>query len=226
MKKYLTALVLILTLSTSIMAAGQANRSKYRAPQVVAQDSVKAATMAQPDSVNAEKDSIVTENNAIQSSANEFHDGFEDGGGGDFWDFFHSVGGGILGTFIVIVALICIFGVSAMPFVVLIFLIKYLVKRSENRRVIMEKAVENGQPLPEIEKKVNKQIDENLWQKGIKLAAIGLGLMLLFGFMGAHSIIGVGGLVLCIGLGQMFAAWSSTRKHDKKETNDELDDLM
>lgn len=47
--------------------------------------------------------------------------------------------------------------------------------------------------------------------------------MILFGFMHAGAIIGVGALILCMGVGQMVIARTSPNKHDDSDNNSDVD---
>ena len=58
--------------------------------------------------------------------------------------------------------------------------------------------------------------DETLWRKGVKNSAIGLGLALMFLLFDAEELAGVGLLVLCYGLGQVYMARASRKRRENK----------
>ena len=103
------------------------------------------------------------------------------------------------------------------PVIIILFIIRYLIKRHNDRVILAQKAMETGQPVPADVAPSPKRTNEDLWRKGINNAAIGVGLMLMFWWMGTKEIAGVGALVLCMGIGQMFIARTSGRKRDHDE---------
>ena len=80
-------------------------------------------------------------------------------------------------------------------------------------------AMASGQPIPEAVKPVNKETDSFLWQKGIKNISLGAGLALFFYFLGASPLVGIGLLVACLGVGQIYIAKKSSQRNntDKDE---------
>ena len=64
-----------------------------------------------------------------------------------------------------------------------------------------------------------------MWRRGIRNVSIGIGLMLFFWFLGAEPLVGIGGLVACLGAGQMFMVRYNynnkfgSRKFDDDELN-------
>ena len=92
--------------------------------------------------------------------------------------------------------------------------------------MLTEKAIESGRPIPSVVKSQTqyRYSNEQQWQRGVKTAATGLGLMLLFAFLGAEQLIGVGALVLCMGAGQMIIGKTSRKKDT--ETHDDFSDRM
>ena len=70
-------------------------------------------------------------------------------------------------------------------------------------------------------KPIDRQGDEYMWKRGVKNSAIGFGLMVMFSFWNADALVGIGALVLCIGIGQMvIARTTSGRKHDDAVDDD------
>ena len=66
-----------------------------------------------------------------------------------------------------------------------------------------EKAMESGQPIPEEIMSVDKQSEGYLWKRGVRNVAIGLGLMLMFWIWDSETLVGIGVLIFCYGIGQM-----------------------
>ena len=90
---------------------------------------------------------------------------------------------------------------------------------NRNRRYqLAEKAMENGQQIPE-ELLKQRSVDSDLWKRGIKHIAVGLGLVALFYCLGADPLTGIGWLVAIYGAGQAFIGWK-----DKENTRGNIED--
>ena len=127
-------------------------------------------------------------------------------------------GGILLALFIIIIVFAVFFG----PLVIIIMIIRYLIRRHNDRVALAEKAMEAGVKVPEEMKPMDKQGDEYMWRKGVKNAAIGFGMMVMFYFWDANGLVGIGGLVLCLGIGQMVIARTTSMglKKDSDNGND------
>lgn len=222
----------MLTLSTTTIGAQPRHRHTPRTAVVAKQDTTKAALEAFSDTTGATKDSAAVASNDSAAVTTIAYDDNNDSANGRFFDFLRFFGGGAAGVIVSIFAMILALGIVAivfgaifgLPIWAIILLIKYLFRRHDDRMKVMEKAMENGQPLPESAKSLDKQSDEYLWKRGIRNAAIGLGLIIMFSFWEAMALAGIGGLVLCFGLGQAGTAWYSMRKKDKNDINGDFGD--
>ena len=94
-----------------------------------------------------------------------------------------------------------------------------MVKRHNDRVKLSMKAMEMGQLPPAKADAAFAESDEMLWKKGVKNSALGLGLALMFLMFDAEGLAGVGLLVLCYGLGQVYMARASRKKHENKDEN-------
>lgn len=130
--------------------------------------------------------------------------------------FNFGAGGILLALLIVLIVFTFAFG----PFVLLFMLLRYLLRRHNDRVELAEKAMAAGQPIPERLKPLDKQGDEYMWRRGVKNAAVGFGLMVMFSFWESDGLVGVGALVLCLGIGQMVIA-RTTHRHGPND-GDEL----
>ena len=90
-----------------------------------------------------------------------------------------------------------------MPLIIVALIIRYLVKRDKEHIRLAEKAMEKGKPLNEEQMPLSKKSPDYMWRRGIRNVSIGVGLMVFFWFLGAESLAGIGGLVACLGVGQM-----------------------
>jgi hypothetical protein len=224
MKHYLIALALMLTLSASTMSAAPKHRHHQQTTAVVKADTAKSqgvvaysdTTQSQPQEA---QDTVVEEDahNSHNPSWNpsDYDDPFSYFGE----NFGRSVGGGILVALIIGV----IFLFLLLPLIVVILVLRYLIKRHNDRVTLAEKAMESGQPIPESMKPVDKQTDDYLWKKGIRNTAIGIGLVIMFSIWESTGLAGVGALVACYGIGQLVIAKTSPKNTDKddKLDNDE-----
>ena len=125
------------------------------------------------------------------------------------------VGATILAVLIVIIVLLFALMVLFGPFVVLILVLRYLIRRHNDRVSLAEKAMETGQPIPAEMMSIDKQDDEYLRRRGIRNTCIGIGLVIMFGIWGSDMLTGIGFLVLFYGVGQMLIARSSKKKNDE-----------
>ena len=115
-----------------------------------------------------------------------------------------------------------------MPLIIVLLIIRYLVRRHNDRVRLAEKAMEQGQPIGESEMPLNKKSPDYLWRRGVRNVSIGAGLALFFWFLGADSLVGIGLLVACLGVGQMFMVrynYDSKFKRKEEEPNDDFDNI-
>ena len=109
------------------------------------------------------------------------------------------------------------------PIIVVILVLRFFIKRHNDRVALAEKAMASGQPIPDEVREKDKKDPDHQWEIGVRNVSIGGGLMVLFWFLGADSIIGVGALILCMGLGQMYIARHSVNRKSKNDNSDSTD---
>ena len=99
--------------------------------------------------------------------------------------------------------LLCILFV--MPFVVIIMLIRYFIKRHNDNVLLAEKAIEKGYPLSSLPtaRKWNVYYNQKQWEKGVRQIFVGAGLMVLALCLRNAALFGVGALVIFMGIGQL-----------------------
>ena len=99
--------------------------------------------------------------------------------------------------------LLCILFV--MPFVVIIMLIRYFIKRHNDNVLLAEKAIEKGYPLSSLPTagKWNVYYNQRQWEKGVRQIFVGAGLMVLALCLSNAALFGVGALVIFMGIGQL-----------------------
>ena len=106
--------------------------------------------------------------------------------------------------------------IFVLPFVVIILIIRYLIKRHNDNVRLTEMAMEKGYPLNSmgtIEKR-NRHYNQRQWEKGVRQICIGAGLMVLFICLSLDALAGVGALLMFMGIGQLVIARSTRRQHE------------
>ena len=121
------------------------------------------------------------------------------------------------GVLLTIFVMVLIFLFFAMPFILLIVIVRYLVRRHNDRVRLAEMAMKQGRPLDEIKMGMNRKSRSYMWRRGVRNLSLGVGLVLFFWCLGAEPFVGIGGLVACMGAGQMFMArnWYDAKPEDK-----------
>ena len=240
MKQTFITLLLVLTLGTNTEALAQRHRHTPRVEAVshkakASDRSHKAAAeKAQNGGVEAFSDTTSSADDTVDTAVVDttYTSGYhvqED----DFNDspWFVKAITGALGVGAVIFALlivVLVFLFLVSPFIIIILVLRYLIRRHNDNVRLAEKAMESGQAVPSGAKiaKHRTYSNEDQWQRGIKTASIGLGLMALFWFIGAEQLVGVGVLILCMGAGQMLIGRTSRRNESPiyEEFEDEKQD--
>ena len=240
MKQTFITLLLVLTLGTNTEALAQRHRHTPRVEAVshkakASDRSHKAAAeKAQNGGIEAFSDTTSSADDTVDTAVVDttYTSGYhvqED----DFNDspWFVKAITGALGVGAVIFALlivVLVFLFLVSPFIIIILVLRYLIRRHNDNVRLAEKAMESGQAVPSGAKiaKHRTYSNEDQWQRGIKTVSIGLGLMALFWFIGAEQLVGVGVLILCMGAGQMLIGRTSRRNESPiyEEFEDEKQD--
>lgn len=114
--------------------------------------------------------------------------------------------GNAIGKFTSLCIVLFLFLFLVAPFIVLFAILRYIVRRHNDRVRLAEKAMESGYNLSDEQIPLSRKSPEYIWRRGVRNVSIGAGVMLFLWFLGATPLVGIGGLVACIGLGQMFMA--------------------
>lgn len=117
-----------------------------------------------------------------------------------------------IGFIIVMAILGVILFFCIVPFIIIILILRYLIKR-HNRRVdqmaeqARQTSYEQKHQSPQRERTSPTDIaDQELWRKGVRNVTIGLGVMVVFMIAGSSFMIGVGAFVAIFGGGQIYTA--------------------
>jgi len=117
------------------------------------------------------------------------------------------------GMFFVLAVLFIIFVLS--PVVIIGLILWFIYKNRKNRMRLAEMAMRNGQPIPDELVKTTPDTSDEVRQKGIRQVFLGIGLTFLLGLVAGKIGAGIGILVLCIGLGNLFISREAKGKDDK-----------
>ena len=229
MKKILFSLVAIMLLGSTVPMEAQRHR---HTPRTTVVDDTKddngieaysdTSSTAQPLDSTAYCTTAVADvfNDSNRFDPSRFSDPFS-------WFAFLGTSGfvGILLTILLLgVGLLFLF----MPLIIVLLIMRYMVRRHNDRVRLAEKAMEQGQPISEGEMPLNKKSPDYLWRRGVRNVSIGAGLALFFWFLGADPLVGIGLLVACLGLGQLFIVlyyYNSKFGRKKEEPNDDFDNI-
>ena len=130
---------------------------------------------------------------------------------------FHSYGpwGFVLVALMVIGSIIAV----ALPIILLIVLIRYLVKKQDTKAQLEQMRIKQAMEQPVNRQEYWAHEDEIAWRKGVQLVALGAGLACFFFILGAGPLSGIGLLVLCIGLGKLYIG--KRAKKNREENTEE-----
>lgn len=218
MKKILLSMAVVLTLGSSVPVDAQRHRHTPRTETVVSTSAASHSSASKKSQASNNKDEGIeafSDTSSVDTSSTTIYNGAGNGAMNNP-DSFDSdsmndplwwLGGSkasrfLGGTFLVILVLFGII-IALMPLIIVALVIRYLVKRDKEHIRLAEKAMESGKPLNEEQMPLSKKSPDYMWRRGIRNVSIGVGLMIFFWFLGAESLAGIGGLVACLGVGQM-----------------------
>lgn len=222
MKHYLIALALMLTLSASTMSAAPKHRHHHQTTALAKTDTAASQGIVAYSDTTQSNSQDATDSVA-QASNKGNHHSWDPSDYNDPFTYWHD-GLGWRGDVLAVLIIGAVIFFLAFPLIVIIMVLRYVVKRHNDRVALAEKAMEAGQPIPEAMKSVDKQTDEYLWRRGIRNAAIGIGLVLMFSIWESAGLAGVGALIACYGIGQLVIAKTSPKRTEKEENKDKDND--
>lgn len=221
-------LFIILAMAAAFTVPVQAQKSLYRHnPQVVNSHAAAdtSEVVAYSDTTGAARDTAVAQQTAHDDS-DSVHVTTLD----DVSDPFKLIayladlggfGGVVIAIFFVLLGLI----IMLSPFI-FVALIIYMIFKNRNKRYrLAEKAMENGQPIPDYLLKKDDFSNEALWRKGVKNGCLGIGLVVFFYVIGANPLTGIGWLVFFYGLGQCIISRTTGRDKRQKWNDSYTDDI-
>lgn len=210
MKKTIFLMAMLLTLSAAAPMASAAQQSHRNRPHTQMVDK-KDKDATDEEGVVAYSDTVTAD---TASAAN----------GGATFD--NSLPGWIVKLFLILCVFVPMLLCFLAPIIVVLLVIRYFMRRHKDRVRLAEMAMEKGEPFTDELKPLSKKSPEYMWRRGVRNTSIGAGLMIFFWFFGMQSLMGIGALVACIGLGQMFMVkynYDSKMPWQKRDDEDETD---
>ena len=213
MKKVILALALMMSIgATQATWASSAPKHRYHpsTQQVDKQASSAQPAKSQDDgaleaySDTTDLDTIAEDASyADDDDARSYHSKYSLGNYDDPFDFLGSVfGGGTLAFVIFLCVLIGLLFVFA-PLIIIFIIIRYLMRRHNDRMKLVEMAMEKGINVPESQRPIDKQSDEYLVKRGLRNTFLGIGLCAMFAWWSSNFLAGIGALVGIYGVGQV-----------------------
>lgn len=229
MKKILFSLVAIMLLGSTVPMEAQRHR---HTPRTAVVDDTKADNGIEAYSdTSSTAEQLDTAAYSTTADADDVNDSnrFDPSRFSDPFSWFAFLGtSGFVGIVITILLIGVVLLFLFMPLIIVLLIIRYLVRRHNDRVRLAEKAMEQGQPIGEGDMPLNKKSPDYLWRRGVRNVSIGAGLALFFWFLGADSLVGIGLLVACLGVGQMFMVrynYDSKFKRKEEEQKDNYDNF-
>lgn len=229
MKKILLSLVAVMLLGSTVPMDAQRHR---HTPRTTVVDDTKANNVIEAYSdTSSTAEQLDTADYSTAADTDDVNDSnrFDPSRFSDPFSWFAFLGtSGFVGILITVLLIGVVLLFLFMPLIIVLLIIRYLVRRHNDRVRLAEKAMEQGQPIGEGDMPLNKKSPDYLWRRGVRNVSIGAGLALFFWFLGADSLVGIGLLVACLGVGQMFMVrynYDSKFKRKEEEQKDNYDNF-
>lgn len=224
MKKTIFLMAMLLTLSAAAPMTSAAHQSHRNRPhtQMVDKKDKNAADeegiVAYSDTVTADTASAAKGGTTFDNDAPVSRD--------ELLSFYNSLPGWIIKFVLIVCVFVPMLLCFLAPIIIALLVIRYFMRRHKDRVRLAEMAMEKGEPFTDELKPLSKKSPEYMWRRGVRNTSIGAGLMIFFWFFGMQSLMGIGALVACIGLGQMFMVkynYDSKMPWQKRDDEDETD---
>ena len=217
MKRLSLALMLLFSTTLCVVSTAQKHRNHLEKTEqtttTTVADTVENSVASNANSVDSDFDDDgfdgrfdsdeddINASRAIQKELNTFHS--------------YGVWGFVLIALMVIGSIIAV----ALPIILLIVLIRYLVKKQDTKAQLEQMRIKQAMEQPVNRQEYWAHEDEIAWRKGVQLVALGAGLACFFFILGAGPLSGIGLLVLCIGLGKLYIG--KRAKKNREENTEE-----
>lgn len=132
---------------------------------------------------------------------------------------------GVAGVFIALFAVMLVLLIFLSPLIAIALIAYWLIHRKRAEYKIAEKAIENGQPIPDGVLRSRHTDRETIWRKGIKNVAIGAGII-VFGIFFGEFFVAVGAIFVCLGIGRCVIARTSASGERPAADDDVYEDII
>lgn len=191
MKKAILALALVMSIgATQVSLASSAPKHRYHPTTQQVDSKAAPASAAQPSASKDKDDEALEAYSDTTSTDSANYDDYDENDNKSV----HSV----MIIFCIIFGLLFVFA----PLIIVFLVIRYLIRRHNDRMKLAEMAMEKGINVPESDRPIDKQSDEYLVKRGLRNAFLGAGLCAMFAWWDADFLAGIGALVFFYGLGQ------------------------
>ena len=224
MKKIIISLAVLLAVGSAVPVDAQRHRHTPRTTAVATSTSAAqtddGAVEAYSDTTSVDTAATADDNGALDDS----DDLYNPSRYSDPFSWIVAMFSSGVGSVMAILVILLVLLFFLMPLIILILLIRYFVRRHNDRVRLAEMAMQQGYPLSDEQMPLSRKSPEYMWRRGVRNVSIGAGLMLFFWFLGASPLVGIGGLVACLGLGQMFMVRFNYDSHFGRKPKDNVDD--
>lgn len=224
MKKTIFLMAMLLALSAAAPMASAAPQSHRNRPHTQMVDK-KDKDAADEEGIVAYSDTVTADTASAANGGSTF-DNHDSMSRDELLSFFNSMPGWIIKFVLILCVFVPMLLCFLAPIIVVLLVIRYFMRRHKDRVRLTEMAMEKGEPFTDELKPLSKKSPEYMWRRGVRNTSIGAGLMIFFWFFGMQSLMGIGALVACIGLGQMFMVkynYDSKMPWQKRDDEDETD---
>lgn len=224
MKKTIFLMAMLLALSAAAPMASAAPQSHRNRPHTQMVDK-KDKDAAEEEGIVAYSDTV-TADTASAANGGATFDNEAPVSRDELLSFFNSMPGWIIKFVLIVCVFVPMLLCFLAPIIIVLLVIRYFMRRHNDRVRLAEMAMDKGEPFTDELKPLSKKSPEYMWRRGVRNTSIGAGLMIFFWFFGMQSLMGIGALVACIGLGQMFMVkynYDSKMPWQKRDDEDETD---
>lgn len=224
MKKTIFLMAMLLALSAAAPMASAALQSHRNRPHTQMVDK-KDKDAADEEGIVAYSDTV-TADTASAAKGGATFDNDAPVSRDELLSFYNSMPGWIIKFVLIVCVFVPMLLCFLAPIIVALLVVRYFMRRHKDRVRLAEMAMEKGEPFTDELKPLSKKSPEYMWRRGVRNTSIGAGLMILFWFFDMQSLMGIGALVACIGLGQMFMVkynYDSKMPWQKRDDEDETD---
>lgn len=224
MKKTIFLMAMLLTLSAAAPMTSAAQQSHRNRPHTQMVDKKDKDAAAEEEGIVAYSDTVTADTASAAKGGATFDN--DDSMSRRCRTFFNTMPGEIVKLCLIVCVFVPMLLCFLAPIIIVLLVIRYFMRRHKDRVRLTEMAMEKGESFDDELKPLSKKSPEYMWRRGVRNTSIGAGLMIFFWFFDMQSLMGIGALVACIGLGQMFMVkynYDGKMPWQKRDDEDETD---